>query len=205
MSISDSFMSVLAAFNPWEGIAVVLSVAYLLLVMRQNNWAWYCAFISTSIFIFLFWDASLLMESALSVYYLVMAVYGWWNWRGGRVMEAPLPIQTLPFKVHGALWLLVACLTGFSGYQLAQHTQAALPYLDSFTTWGAVVTTWLVTRKALENWAYWIVVDSAALYMYCQRELYLTAALMAVYLVIVVIGWVKWHFEYQEQRHAASA
>lgn len=66
-----------SAMSGWELVAVVLALAYLLLVMRQRIECWYAAFISTGIYIFLFWDANLLMESALQIYYLLMAVYGW--------------------------------------------------------------------------------------------------------------------------------
>lgn len=198
--IYHNILTAAAAMSIWEVVAVLLGVAYLLLIMRQNSWAWYCAFAGTAIFIWLFWDASLLMESALNVYYLLMAVYGWWSWRSGAEQK-PLPIQTLTAKRHALIWLVIAGLTLLSGYNLAAHTQAALPYLDSFTTWGAVITTWMVTRKILENWAYWLVIDSAALYMYIQRDLYLTAALMAVYIVMIIFGWLQWQREYKEQAH----
>ena len=61
--------------TPWEGIAVALGVVYLLLAVRENLWCWYAAFVSTAIFLWLFWQVNLLMESALQVYYLVMAAY----------------------------------------------------------------------------------------------------------------------------------
>ena len=77
--VIDTFM----AQSGWEMAAVALGIAYLLLAMRQSNWCWPAAFGSTAIFSWLFWDVSLVMESALNVYYLVMAVYGWWAWRSG--------------------------------------------------------------------------------------------------------------------------
>jgi nicotinamide mononucleotide transporter len=64
--------------SAWEALAVVLGILYLLLAVRENILCWYAAFASSLIFLFLFWDVELLMESALQVYYLVMAVYGWW-------------------------------------------------------------------------------------------------------------------------------
>ena len=71
------------------------------------------------------------------------------------------------------------------------------PILDSFTTWGSIVTTWMVARKILENWLYWLVIDSASIYLYLDRELYLTAALFAVYLVIVIFGYFQWLQHYR--------
>lgn len=200
MSIEENIVIAFNAMSLWELVAVGLGLLYLILVMKQNNFAWYCAFFSTGIFIFLFWNVNLLMESALSVYYLLMAIYGWWSWRQG-VENQPRAIQTLSTKTHGLIFIFIVTVTLINGYLLSENTQAALPYLDSFTTWGAVVTTILVARKVLENWLYWIVIDSAACYMYLQRDLYLTAALMAVYLVLVVLGWLQWRQEYQVQNH----
>ena len=71
-----------------ETIAVILGIAYLLFAMRENSLCWYCAFISTGIYIWIFRDVSLYMESALNAYYMVMAVYGWYQWqRGGNNAE----------------------------------------------------------------------------------------------------------------------
>ncbi|HUH56910.1 MAG TPA: nicotinamide mononucleotide transporter family protein, partial [Pseudomonadales bacterium] len=121
--------------------------------------------------------------------------------RGGKEAKV-LPIQRLAWQYHGTIFVAIAVLTVGSGYWLTHNTQAALPYLDSFTTWGAVITTVLVARKVLENWLYWIVIDSAALYLYIQRDLYLTAALMAVYLIMIVLGWLQWQADYKAQQNA---
>ena len=74
-----------------------------------------------------------------------------------------------------------------------------LPYIDSFTTWGSILTTWMVAKKLLENWLYWLVIDSVSIYLYLERGLFLTAALFAVYLVIVVFGYRRWHRHYRLQ------
>jgi nicotinamide mononucleotide transporter len=176
-----------------EWIAVALSLAYLILLMRQNILAWPCAFLSTAIFTWVFWDASLLMESGLNIYYMAMAVYGWWHWLyGKKADQTELPIQTWPWHFHAIAISSILFASGVSGYLLEKNTNAALPYLDSFTTWGAVFTTFLVARKIFENWLYWLVIDSAALYLYIQRGLAPTALLMMLYLVLVVVGIFTW-------------
>ena len=202
--ISENILATLYSMSFWEIVAVLLGVLYLVLAMRQHNACWYAAFLGTFIGMVIFWKVSLLMESALNFYYLIMAAYGWWSWRSGREAK-PLPIQLWSWQKHFLAILLVAVLTLVSGYWLSKHTQAALPYLDSFTTWGAIVTTWMVTRKVLENWLYLLVVDAAAAYMYFSKELYFFTALMLVYLVMVIFGWLKWQQEYQEQQHAPQA
>lgn len=184
----------------WETTAVILGVAYLVLAMRQSQWCWYAAFGSTAIFSWLFFDVSLLMESALNVYYLAMAVYGWMSWRsGGSTNNGKLAVQRWGLSQHMIAIGGVLIISAASGYLLSENTNAVMPYLDSFTTWGAVLTTWMVARKVLENWLYWVVIDALAIYLYIDRELYLTALLMMVYVVLAIAGFVLWHKDYQAQ------
>lgn len=184
----------------WETTAVLLGVAYLVLAMRQSQWCWYAAFGSTAIFSWLFFDVSLVMESALNVYYLAMAVYGWLAWRNGASDKPDLPVQRWTLNQHGLAIGSVVLISLSSGWLLSNNTNAALPYLDSFTTWGAVLTTWMVTRKVLENWLYWVVIDAVAIYLYIDRGLYLTAVLMALYVVLAVGGYFLWLKDYRSQQ-----
>lgn len=185
------------AMSAWEATAVALGVVYLLLAMRESLWCWYAAFISTAIFLVLFWDVGLLMESGLQVYYLAMAIYGWWQWQHGSEGKPELAISSWGTRQHMIALVLVLLASAASGTLLQQFTGAALPYLDSFTTWGSILTTWMVARKILENWLYWLVIDSVSIYLYLDRELYLTALLFAVYLVIVMFGYRKWLLHYR--------
>ncbi len=194
---ASALLQAAQAMSAWETAAVVLGVAYLLLAMRESLWCWYAAFISTAIFLVLFWEVGLLMESGLQVYYLAMAVYGWWQWQHGSEGETELAISSWGGRQHMTALLLVMVLSATSGALLEQFTGAALPYLDSFTTWGSIVTTWMVARKILENWLYWLVIDSVSIYLYLDREMYLTALLFAVYLVIVLFGYRKWLLHYR--------
>ncbi|MEQ9058795.1 MAG: nicotinamide riboside transporter PnuC [Gammaproteobacteria bacterium] len=189
--------------SPWEGVAVVLAIAYLLLAAREHPACWGCALISTVIYTALFWNVSLLMESLLNVYYMVMAVYGWWLWQRGGVAREGLVITRWRPRRHLVVIAAVLAAAAVTGALLSRHTAAAWPYVDSFTTWGAIVTTWMVARKVLENWIYWFVIDGISIPLYLDRGLYLTAGLFAVYLVIVVFGFVQWRREYAAGRGAA--
>ncbi|MFD1218292.1 MULTISPECIES: nicotinamide riboside transporter PnuC [Microbulbifer] len=197
--VRDAIVTSLAAMSLWEVAAVILALAYLILAMRENILCWYAAFASTAIYLFLFWDVSLLMESALQVFYLLIAVYGWWQWRSRSGQKASLHIHRWSLHRHLYTFAGIGLLTLMFGFVLDKYTSAALPYLDSFTTWGAVVTTYMVTRKVLENWLYWIVIDGAAIYLYIDRELYLTALLFALYVVLVIIGFFQWLPLYRQQ------
>lgn len=185
-----------------EPVAVLLAVAYLLLAARESLWCWPCALGSSLIYIWIFIDVRLLMESVLSVFYVVMAVVGWMQWRGraqGTAGEGAVRIHRLRWQQHLLLVLAMLLLAGLNGWVMQRFTNAVWPFVDSFTTWASVFTTVLVIRKVLENWLYWIVIDSISLYLYVDRGLYLTALLFAGYLVICVFGWLHWRRLYAAQ------
>ena len=193
-----------AAMDTAELAAVILAIVYLLLVVRENIWCWGAAFVSTSIYLVLFFDVRLYMESALQVFYLAMAVYGWWQWRSGGRGGGELKISTWPVTVHAGIIAAIAVLSMTSGWLLDTRTAAAFPYLDSFTTWSAVVTTYMVTRKILENWIYWFVIDGISIYLYSSRGMYLTALLFVLYVVLVVFGYRRWRRHYRAARVAVA-
>jgi nicotinamide mononucleotide transporter len=75
---------------------------------------------------------------------------------------------------------------------LEKYTEAALPFMDALTTWGAIITTYMVAKKVLENWIYWFVIDSISIYIFLSRDLYLTSFLFFTYLFIIVLGYKSW-------------
>ena len=191
----------------WSGletVAVILGIAYLLFAMRENSLCWYCAFFSTGIYIWIFGDVSLYMESALNVYYMVMAVYGWHQWQKGGNSSEGIKLSSWGVKNHLAAVGLVIILSAISGYLLSQNTDARMPYIDSFTTWGSIITTFMVAHKVVENWLYWIVIDAISIYLYIDRELYQTVGLYSIYLVLAVIGYIAWRKAYFQQSAASS-
>jgi nicotinamide mononucleotide transporter len=190
-----AFDVVIAQARAWtaiEAIAVVLAVLYLLLAIRQNIWCWLCAGASTAIYVTLFLNARLYMESALNVFYFAMAAYGWRVWSHGRSDDHELPVTVWPAVTHGYAIAAIVAASLISGYLLSCYTDAAFPYVDSATTWGAIWATFLVARKVLENWWYWLVIDIASIFIYWSRDLQLTSMLFAVYVVMIPFGLISW-------------
>jgi nicotinamide mononucleotide transporter len=183
--------------SAWEVCAVIFAIAYVLLAIKESIWCWPAALISTLIYVFLFFDVNLYMESALQLFYIIMAIYGWIMWRKQSNSNDNLLITIWPVSKHLIAVTLICLMVLFSGFILQKNTDAAYPWLDSFTTWGAIVATWMVTKKILENWIYWFVIDSAAIYLYLQRELYLTALLFLIYVILCIIGYQQWYISYK--------
>ncbi|HTR00592.1 MAG TPA: nicotinamide riboside transporter PnuC [Candidatus Acidoferrum sp.] len=196
--MQQQLQTILQAVLSLEGLAVALAIVYLLLAARESLWCWLCAFVSSAIYVWLCWESKLYMETWLNVFYAVMAVLGWWQWRQGSGGSDSRTITTLTTMQHLLFAAIVSVLSLGNGYYLQHNTDAAWPYVDSFITWSSVVVTFLVVRKVLENWLYWILIDGIAIVVYFDRERYLTALLFAGYVVIVVFGYFKWRREYQQ-------
>ncbi|HJP05776.1 MAG TPA: nicotinamide riboside transporter PnuC [Gammaproteobacteria bacterium] len=178
------------AMSTWEIAAVALAIIYLVLAIRQNVACWPAAIASAAIYIVLMYQARLYMESLLQLFYIAMACYGWFNWQSRNGDE--LPVTSWPIAFHVVPLLAMGLLTVTAGLLLATYSDAASPYLDSFTTWGAIITTWMVARKVLQNWHYWFVIDSVSVWLYLDRGLLLTALLFVCYLFLIVIGLRQW-------------
>lgn len=195
--MNEALNSAWQATSALELVSVCFGLAYVILAARENAWCWPAALVNTATAILLFWDASLLMESGLNVFYLIIAVYGWWQWQYGGSGKSELAISTWPLRNHLFVLIAIALLSVASGAALSSNSAAALPYLDSLTTWSAVICTWMVTQKILENWLYWIVIDTVSIYLYIDRELYLYATLFALFTVIAVYGFYQWRANYR--------
>ena len=110
------------------------------------------------------------------------------------------PVAVWPLKLHvAAIGGSVAGSIAI-GSLMSRGTDAAFPYLDAFVLVSSLVTTYMVARKILENWLYWLVIDSVSVYLYWERGLFLYAWLFALYLVLVVIGFVRWQRDWRAQR-----
>ena len=191
MGLLDSLTAAAQAMSAAEASAVLLAVAYLLLAIRQNSYCWFAAFFSSLLYLWIFFDARLYMESVLQIFYAVMAIFGWQQWRRGGLDGSGVAIVTWSLRQHVFVITGVLSVSALVGW-IMSTTAAVFPFLDSFTTVAAIVTTYMVARKVLENWAYWFVIDSLSVYLYLSRELYLTAALFCVYLIMIVVGFRLW-------------
>lgn len=157
----DFWATVLTSFNTlfgeaqalsmWEVIAVCLALAYLILAMKGSVWCWPAALASTAIYIVLFWKVSLLMESVLNVYYMAMAVYGYWMWSKGGQDHAGVNIVSWRLSTHLKLIAITFLISLVIGHFMATQTHASFPYLDAATSCFAVMTTFLVAKKVIRE------------------------------------------------------
>ena len=183
--------------NWFEIVAAFLAIAYLILAMLQDIRCWVAWIISSLMYFFVMYSANLYMEALLQIFYIFIGLYGLYQWRFKADKKDALKITTWSVKNHLIVIGALVFLTSLSGYVLMIYTAAASPFIDAFTTWGAIAASYLVAKKILENWFYWFVIDFVSVFLFISRELYPTALLFIVYLVLVVFGYSAWRKSWQ--------
>ena len=175
-----------------EGIGAALAIAYLLLALKQNKLCWFAWIASSILYLYVMYQAGLYMESLLQVFYLCMGFYGLSQWSKTINNNQNTYVDQWSIGNHIFAISLVIVLSFLSGTLLSNFSNAALPFIDAFTTWGAIVASYMVAKKILENWIYWFVIDFISVFIFASRGLYFTSALFVTYLVIIYFGYKSW-------------
>ena len=183
-----------------EWFAFLTGMAYVILAAKESIWCWLVAFISSSLFVYLCWIGQLYLESLLQLFYVVMAIIGYFTWSKGtnqsfKIKNWSVKAHILNIGVSGGLTVLLGCL--FDSY-----TNQAAPYFDAFTTVFSLAATFMVTRKVIENWIYWIVIDIFSIYLYADRGFELLALQMFIFTIIATVGFFSWRQKMKLQMDA---
>ena len=187
-----------------EIVTVILGLIYLILAIRENIWCWIFGIVSSMGSIYLFFTGKLYAESILYFYYVLAGIYGWYSWSQKNEKQENLEIQIWPLSRH--LFGILACilLSLALAQVLATYTDAQQPYVDAHTTMFSFFATYLVTRKELYNWWYWIVIDAVSVWLYADRGYFLYAALMFFYTFLAISGLMNWMKSYNQNKISLS-
>lgn len=185
-----------------EWTAVVLNIGFTLCIAWEKRIGWALGFVAGCIGVGLYVLAHTWAMSALNGYYILMAVYGWWSW--GRSTDND-GIRTQAWYFHA--WLVPAglVLSYAIAVLLAQYLDGNFPRLDAFVTVFSFIATWMMARKLIANWLYFILADSVAIYLNWRIGYMGYAALNAMYLVLSVVGFMKWRTTLSKQREKVNA
>ncbi|MDG6778420.1 nicotinamide riboside transporter PnuC [Thiomicrorhabdus sp. zzn3] len=195
--------TLLSALSGWEWIATTLGILYVILAAKESIWCWPTAFVSTLIYTLLFWEGQLPMQALLNAYYLFMAVYGFMLWRKHGDQKEDLRISTRPVRFHIIYIVSGAVLTVATGFYIDNVLHSRLPFLDAFVTVFSVMNTVLMARKVLENWLYWLIIDSAAIALYWQTGFHITIIMFGVYLILAIVGYYNWKKLFQTRTQSS--
>ncbi len=176
-----------------EVFGVITGFICVWLAARNNIWNFPVTIISGLLYMFIFYEAKLYADMGLQVYFLAMALYGWYYWinrsdDGGNIK----PVRRITAKVLMIGLLVVVVFTLLFGTFLSRNTDAFFPYLDSMCAGGSLFGAFLLSRRILENWLVWLFVDVVYLFLYISKDLYLTTALYGAYIIVAIIGYREW-------------
>jgi nicotinamide mononucleotide transporter len=182
-----------------EWVAALAGAISVYLSAKENIWSWPTAIVNVGLYTLVFQRSGLYSDMGLQVVYLVLSIYGWYEWLHGGANRTQLTVS----RATAREWLIAMPIALLFWLGLASYTSTlsgvALPYLDSGLTTISLVAQWMMTRKILENWVLWIVADIAYVPMYLFKKLPVTAALYFVFLVLAVIGLRGWWRSWRER------
>src|SRR5450830_1838542 len=180
------------ATTPLELLSFVLSIVTVWLNIRQNHWAWLFAILSSAMYGAVFFGSRLYGDMGLQLVFICVSVWGWYQWLHGDDSHARLPVGTL--GANGRRLAAAGWLGGFVllAWFLKAYTDTDVPNSDGFLTAGSLVGQLLLSRKKIENWHVWIIVDVLYVGLYLHKGLVLTAVLYAVFVGMAVVGLRAW-------------
>ena len=187
-----------------EIVAALMGVISVWLTIRQHILCWPTGLVMVGLYIWIFFDAKLYSDAALQVVYVVLCSYGWYHWARGGPRESGVLVTRLasaPLVGWGVGGLLASLALG---YVMSTRTDASFPYLDAITTVLSLIAQFLMTRKKLESWVFWICVDVLAIGIYAAKGLHVTALLYGLFLVLAVLGLRAWMIDLKARGGSSS-
>jgi nicotinamide mononucleotide transporter len=185
-----------------EWVGAVTGIGCVYLAAKQNIWNWPVGIISVAAYVIVFFSSQLYGDAGLQIYFLATGIYGWYFWLRKKERQEK-PVVSLRPKEF--IWVIVATviLSLLLGLFLKTFTPTNVPYIDGFCTAISFIAQILMTRKILQNWALWIFVDICYVPLYVYKNLYVTAILYVILLVLATLGHLDWQREYRGERRSA--
>lgn len=181
-----------------EIIGTIIGLVYLWLEYHASIYLWVASVVMPIVYTFIFFDAGLYADMGIQIYYVLASIYGFicWKWVTSRKNKKgtteELKIDHTPHRLISPLSFISITLTIVIAYILIRFTDSNVPWWDSVTTSLSIVAMWLMSRKYIEQWWVWLVVDVVSAGVYIYKDLYFTAGLYALYAVIAYFGYKKW-------------
>lgn len=193
------FVSFWRVVGPLELAAFITALLYSIFASYEKVWCWPFALISSALIAYINIRLHYSWQTILQVFYFGMALYGWYVWVYGDKKIEPLHITSYPPKKLGLIILagipftVAFALIGQSFFHVDQ------PWLDGGLTAYSVIATWMMARKIIQNWLFWIIIDPLSILLYAPRERYLISLLFIIYTIIAIFGYFKWRQQLKQQ------
>ncbi len=192
-SIQEIFNSVSAYFskNPYELWGFITSVICVWLNVKESVWGWFFAIIAAGFYCKVFYDINLIGDLILQIIFIVLSIYGTYAWLYGGKEHEGLAITNTPTRLILPLFFVLG-LSILGIAKVLKSLNGDIIYIDASTTAISLIAQWMMARKYIEHWIVWIFVDVVYVGVYIYKEVYLTAFLYVIFLLLATIGYLKW-------------
>ena len=189
--------------NELDFLGTALGLLYLIFEIRENHWMWVVGSIMPLIYIFVLFDKGLYADCGMEVYYFLAGIYGLFYWlrhrTGQGATQQPLPISVTPTRLRLPLLLLALLLWVLLALFLLHATDSTVPWLDALTTALSIIGLWMLSRKYIEQWWVWFIVDAISVGLYLYKGIYGRALLYTIYTLMVYFGYRQWQRRMRQQ------
>ena len=175
-----------------EAFATVFGLLSVWFSMRENILVFPTGIINTSIYVYILYFAGLYGDMSINAYYFAMSIYGWYKWSQKTDDTHYIPIRHSTKKEK--IYSLILFLTSFViiSFILENYTSSTVPYIDAFTTSIFFVGMWLMAKKVIDNWVYWIIGDLITIPLYIYKGLTITAFQYLIFTILAIAGYFAW-------------
>ena len=174
-------------------VGVTLGLLYLWLEYKANIWLWVVGMLMPCVHSILYFKSGLYADFAMQIYYITAGLYGLAVWLAGRKRtEKPLKIAHTPLRLALPLVVIYGALHATMYFVLVRFTDSTVPFWDSMTTAMSMVAMWMLSRKYVEQWLVWLVVDAITVGLYLYKGIPLTAGLYMLYTALAFVGYLRW-------------
>ncbi|HWU91738.1 MAG TPA: nicotinamide riboside transporter PnuC [Sphingomicrobium sp.] len=175
-----------------EALAALLGIVNVALVARRSIWNYPPGIAMVALYFFVFFQAKLYSDALLQIFFLVIQLYGWWNWLRSPRRDDGVAVEWMAPRQRIA-WLCGTVAFALCwGLLMRAYTDAAAPLIDANIAGFSVAAQLLLSLRRVENWILWVGVDLVAVALFAWRGLAITAGLYAVFLCMSAIGLVSW-------------
>jgi nicotinamide mononucleotide transporter len=193
--------------NQYEIISAVTGIIYLYFSVKQKIWLWPVGIITSAYSVVVFYNSQLYADMSLNIYYVLVSIYGWFHWllRKDNTTHRSIKISILTVVDWITYLSVVFILTFIFAWILIHIPQriglkpSSVPWIDAFLSAGSIVATWMLARKVLEQWLWWIFIDAISVGILIYKDLYYLSALFVVNTIIAVVGYIKWREDWKKQ------
>jgi len=175
-----------------EILGALAGFVYIFFEIKVSKWMWPIGLLTSVFYVVVFFDSKFYADMSLQFYYIVISIIGWYWWLKGGNNGVELSINKLTNQLLIKILIVSIFVFLAISYILVNYTDSPLPYWDALTTSLSIVATWMLARKIIEQWLFWIVIDLVSMVLYLYKGLYPTSVLFLIYSILAVYGYIKW-------------